>query len=130
MYIIQDIKVIVNFILSESHISIKSNFFDAILRNSPFEEGFSKQANNLGNNTLVGFESRVILDGSQTKLIRGDAELAFESRVVLDESQTLPNWVKKYKEFESRVILDESQTWASSSCWIRAFESRVTLVKV
>ena len=45
-YIIQDIKVIVNFVLSESHISIKSNFFDAILRNSPFEEGFSKQISN------------------------------------------------------------------------------------
>ena len=105
MYIIQDTKVIVNSVLFESHISIKSNFFDAILRNSPFEGGFSKQTNNLGNNTLVGFESRVILDGSQTKLIRGDAELAFESRVVLDESQTLPNWVKKYKEFESRVTL-------------------------
>lgn len=66
MHIIQDIKVIVNSVLCESHISIKSNFFDAILRNSPVEEGFSKQTNNLGNNTLVGFESRVILDGSQT----------------------------------------------------------------
>ena len=44
--IIQDIKDIVNFVLSESHISIKSNFLDAILRNSPFEEGFSKQISN------------------------------------------------------------------------------------
>ena len=41
-----DMKVIVNLILSESHISIRSNFFDAILRNSPFEEGFSKQISN------------------------------------------------------------------------------------
>ena len=44
--IIQDVKVIVNSVLSESHISIKSNFLDAILRNSPFEEGFSKQISN------------------------------------------------------------------------------------
>ena len=80
--IIQDIKVIVNFILSEYHISIKSNFLDAILRNSPFEEGFSKQTNNLGNNTLVGFEGRVILDGSQTYMYLRFSAIMFESRVI------------------------------------------------
>lgn len=111
MYIIQDIKVIVNFILSEYHISIKSNFLDAILRNSPFEEGFSKQTNNLGNNTLVGFEGRVILDGSQTLSHRRQIVLQFESRVVLDGSQTTEEDNKAGISFESRVIF----RWVSNS---------------
>ena len=67
-------KVIVNFILSESHISIKSNFLDAILGNSPFEGGFSKQISNDA--------------GSQTRKPLGLNGLRFESRVILDESQT------------------------------------------
>ena len=35
------------------------------------------------------FESRVVLDGSQTKSPASDALPVFESRVVLDGSQTL-----------------------------------------
>ena len=130
MYIIQDTKVIVNFILSESHISIKSNFFDAILRNSPFEEGFSKQTNNLGNNTLVGFESRVILDGSQTAVYLQRTQSMFESRVILDGSQTGLQDFTANRLFESRVILDESQTHRDMLMDMMRFESCVTLVKV
>ena len=51
----------------------------------------------------------------------------FESRVILDGSQTLPNWVKKYKEFESRVILDGSQTRETYNLPETTFESRVVL---
>lgn len=125
MYIIQDIKVIVNFILSESHISIKSNFLDAILRNSPFEEGFSKQTNNLGNNTLVGFEGRVILDGSQTYMYLRFSAIMFESRVILDGSQTLSHRRQIVLQFESRVVLDGSQTTEEDNKAGISFESRV-----
>ena len=121
MYIIQDIKVIVNSVLSESHISIKSNFFDAILRNSPFEEGFSKQTNNLGNNTLVGFESRVILDGSQTPCVISYFIRRFESRVVLDGSQTARPALLTLLQFESRVIF----RWFSNLGKLQLLDSRV-----
>ena len=56
------------------------------------------------------FESRVILDGSQTHLFLSLQTAMFESRVILDGSQTaliMDGW---FREFESRVILDGSQT--------------------
>ena len=91
MYIIQDMKVIVNFVLSESHISIKSNFLDAILRNSPFEEGFSKQISNDAWISMwesnLSFESRVVLDGSQTVVASDQVQELFESRVTLSENR-------------------------------------------
>ena len=61
------------------------------------------------------FESRVILDGSQTmdELVK-DLTL-FESRVILDGSQTKPLADTAFSLFESRVILDGSQT-ASHAC--------------
>ena len=37
-----------------------------------------------------GFESRVVLDGSQTYDDTGTLQFVFESRVVLDGSQTPP----------------------------------------
>ena len=37
---------------------------------------------------IVRFESRVILDGSQTQLSNSGFALLFESRVILDGSQT------------------------------------------
>ena len=36
----------------------------------------------------LGFESRVVLDGSQTEFFSSSVRYAFESRVVLDGSQT------------------------------------------
>ena len=59
---------------------------------------------------LLKFESRVILDGSQTDLCICQAYPSFESRVILDGSQTTDviGWVGDV--FESRVILDGSQT--------------------
>lgn len=73
------------------------------------------------------FESRVVLDKSQTCPCPQCSPTLFESRVVLDGSQTLPNWVKKYKEFESRVVLDESQTLELTFRLDPVFESRVVL---
>ena len=56
------------------------------------------------------FESRVILDGSQTDVSAEACPPEFESRVILDGSQT-DNFIAKYiLAFESRVILDGSQT--------------------
>ena len=57
------------------------------------------------------FESRVILDGSQTR--EGGAGFAqkFESRVILDGSQTDSICNSNTITFESRVILDGSQTF-------------------
>ena len=57
------------------------------------------------------------------------SNLRFESRVILDGSQTSPPFPGHRFSFESRVILDGSQTWVvqqQSAIW---FESRVTLVK-
>ena len=56
------------------------------------------------------FESRVILDGSQTFATGADRIAKFESRVILDGSQTLVLVGALCAEFESRVILDGSQT--------------------
>ena len=56
------------------------------------------------------FESRVILDGSQTNLISVSFLRLFESRVILDGSQTLIGKRSLVDTFESRVILDGSQT--------------------
>ena len=61
-------------------------------------------------NRLSLFESRVILDGSQTsRSVFVDAS-EFESRVILDGSQTAVFVVQTFLRFESRVILDGSQT--------------------
>ena len=56
------------------------------------------------------FESRVILDGSQTFCLKMVAMPLFESRVILDGSQTTAASTTLACEFESRVILDGSQT--------------------
>ena len=56
------------------------------------------------------FESRVILDGSQTFIIFTVVRVLFESRVILDGSQTRSPVVIEVTTFESRVILDGSQT--------------------
>ena len=56
------------------------------------------------------FESRVILDGSQTPTFMVFLTLQFESRVILDGSQTLSVFSQRSSRFESRVILDGSQT--------------------
>ena len=56
------------------------------------------------------FESRVVLDGSQTfrSVLMQSGE--FESRVVLDGSQTKRAPMASNPPFESRVVLDGSQT--------------------
>ena len=56
------------------------------------------------------FESRVVLDGSQTCAKDEKAANSFESRVVLDGSQTEEAIEAMSWEFESRVVLDGSQT--------------------
>ena len=56
------------------------------------------------------FESRVVLDGSQTGDVCEAAPAAFESRVVLDGSQTPVFPLLAGLQFESRVVLDGSQT--------------------
>ena len=56
------------------------------------------------------FESRVVLDGSQTIIIVSVAAAVFESRVVLDGSQTGGHGSTHVDLFESRVVLDGSQT--------------------
>ncbi len=61
------------------------------------------------------FESRVILDGSQTIAEESSVQVLFESRVILDGSQTLIPVVSPSLLFESRVILDGSQTHATKS---------------
>ena len=58
----------------------------------------------------VKFESRVILDGSQTFMKTLLVLLTFESRVILDGSQTCNLVIIFCNRFESRVILDGSQT--------------------
>ena len=59
---------------------------------------------------LHQFESRVVLDGSQTVACEESQEVWFESRVVLDGSQTSISAIPEIKRFESRVVLDGSQT--------------------
>ena len=59
---------------------------------------------------LCLFESRVILDGSQTPFVAVATGVKFESRVILDGSQTSVNALTNTFMFESRVILDGSQT--------------------
>ena len=56
------------------------------------------------------FESRVVLDGSQTNAPFLGNSIRFESRVVLDGSQTICGIEPVYASFESRVVLDGSQT--------------------
>ena len=56
--------------------------------------------------------------------------MRFESRVVLDGSQTSQVVSQYGKEFESRVVLDGSQTGNLCLFSDDEFESRVTLVKV
>ena len=56
------------------------------------------------------FESRVILDGSQTSGHKKFSLGLFESRVILDGSQTSKRGEISKWLFESRVILDGSQT--------------------
>ena len=71
---------------------------------------------------MVMFESRVVLDGSQTIEEESVKALQFESRVVLDGSQTgaMPHW--EYLPFESRVVLDGSQTpwWRAMSVTVKS----------
>ena len=55
--------------------------------------------------------------------------MRFESRVVLDGSQTVIFIDVGGCVFESRVILDGSQTDVLVGEYLRVFESRVTLVK-
>ena len=59
---------------------------------------------------VIEFESRVILDGSQTNDQSGWNQTTFESRVILDGSQTYYEGAITTTMFESRVILDGSQT--------------------
>ena len=61
------------------------------------------------NDKMIEFESRVILDGSQTVARRHTSASTFESRVILDGSQTQSCSNKWSNKFESRVILDGSQ---------------------
>ena len=68
-----------------------------------------KPARNI-NTTDPKFESRVILDGSQTTLLTFIYLSLFESRVILDGSQTRVQRREHAIRFESRVILDGSQT--------------------
>ena len=58
---------------------------------------------------ILLFESRVVLDGSQTSGFPFASSITFESRVVLDGSQTENGSVDIWKQFESRVVLDGSQ---------------------
>ena len=58
------------------------------------------------------FESRVVLDGSQTRGLPFFVSSSFESRVVLDGSQTASATGSRSWWFESRVVLDGSQTQA------------------
>ena len=65
----------------------------------------------LDHSTIVRlFESRVILDGSQTWADYRYKPNRFESRVILDGSQTMFKKISQIFMFESRVILDGSQT--------------------
>ena len=59
--------------------------------------------------STLRFESRVVLDGSQTFLLSYSRCLRFESRVVLDGSQTPAFVANAIAKFESRVVLDGNQ---------------------
>ena len=67
---------------------------------------------------VSSFESRVILDGSQTVGAQWIAGNLFESRVILDGSQTRFRNIRAFCVFESRVILDESQTGGRGTPYI------------
>ena len=71
------------------------------------------------------FESRVILDGSQTVTAAMSDKLMFESRVILDGSQTRETYNLPETTFESRVVLDGSQTARPALLTLLQFESRV-----
>ena len=64
------------------------------------------------------FESRVVLDGSQTTVSSSGPASPFESRVVLDGSQTITVDTRMQPLFESRVALDGSQIGSLTSCQI------------
>ena len=57
-----------------------------------------------------GFESIVILDGTQTGNAARSLLQLFESSVILDGTQTAAADVSLRNEFESSVILDGTQT--------------------
>lgn len=61
------------------------------------------------------FESRVVLDGSQTTYTVTKRTAKFESRVILDESQTLLTCRNIRLPFESRVTFVEAQAEANAS---------------
>ena len=61
------------------------------------------------------FESRAVLDGSQTNPSRFCILAQFESRAVLDGSQTTHLSCNLTRLFESRAVLDGSQTCAGLS---------------
>ena len=75
------------------------------------------------------FESRVVLDESQTTVLRHTCNSPFESRVILDGSQTIQAFTPGCTLFESRVVLDGSQTRKRGFPGGTWFESRVTLVQ-
>ena len=52
------------------------------------------------------FESRAVLDGSQTQPRNSSVTLPFESRAILDGSQTEDNGYTNERRFESRAVLD------------------------
>ena len=54
----------------------------------------------------------------------------FESRAVLDGSQTAQGYQLVHLQFESRAVLDGSQTGAYSRTHSTRFESRAVLVGV
>ena len=56
------------------------------------------------------FESRAVLDGSQTPVALAPWRQSFESRAVLDGSQTGSESQRRPGWFESRAVLDGSQT--------------------
>ena len=59
---------------------------------------------------VVVFESRAVLDGSQTTAAMRFTNPVFESRAVLDGSQTHRLSTPPPHQFESRAVLDGSQT--------------------
>ena len=75
-------------------------------------------------NTFV-FESRAVLDGSQTSAMTARTHTTFESRAVLDGSQTHRQHHQPGRRFESRAVLDGSQT--PDRTIIRATSLRVVL---
>ena len=76
------------------------------------------------------FESRAVLDGSQTGPGEAGGLRVFESRAVLDGSQTLSHLERRRHGFESRAVLAGSQTLSPMLLHRSAFESRAVLVVV